>query len=37
MGSISIPTKQEDFWISDLEFDAGVDATNVLGKWFADF
>lgn len=36
MGSISIPTKQEDFWISDIDFDAGVDATNTLGKIYAD-
>jgi hypothetical protein len=36
MGSISIPTKQEDFWISDIDFDAGVDATDTLGKLYAD-
>jgi hypothetical protein len=36
MGSITIPTKQEDFWISDINFDAGVDATDVLGKLYAD-
>lgn len=36
MGSLSIPTKQEDFWISDINFDAGVDASDVLGKIYAD-
>ena len=36
MGSISIPTKQEDFWISDIDFDAGVDASNTLGRIYAD-
>jgi hypothetical protein len=33
---ISVPTKQEDFWIVDFNFDAGCDATNALGKLFAD-
>ncbi len=36
MGSVSIPTKQEDFWMSDIDFDAGVDATGTLGKIYAD-
>ena len=36
MGSISIPTKQEDFWVSDIDFDAGVDASGTLGKIYAD-
>jgi|SRR6185437_8065669 len=36
MGSITIPTKQEDFWISDINFDAGVDASDTLGKIYAD-
>jgi hypothetical protein len=36
MGAISIPTKQEDFWISDISWDAGVDASNTLGKLFSD-
>jgi hypothetical protein len=35
-GSISIPTKQEDFWISDFDFDASVDASGVLGIIQAD-
>jgi hypothetical protein len=35
-GSISIPTKQEDFWISDFDFDASVDAAGVLGIIQAD-
>ena len=33
---ISIPTKQEDFWIVDFNFDASCDATNTLGKLYAD-
>jgi hypothetical protein len=33
---ISVPTKQEDFWIVDFNFDASVDATNTLGKIYAD-
>jgi hypothetical protein len=36
MGTFSIPTKQEDFWISDLEFDASCDAAGVLGYMYAD-
>jgi endoglucanase Acf2 len=36
MGQMTIPTKQEDFWMSDLTFDAGVDATDTLGKIYAD-
>ena len=36
MGSVSIPTKQEDFWMSDIDFDAGVDASGTLGKIYAD-
>jgi hypothetical protein len=36
MGSISVPTKQEDFWVSDIDFDAGVDTTGTLGKIYAD-
>lgn len=37
MGQISIPTKQEDFWVSDITYDAGVDASDVLGQIYADF
>jgi hypothetical protein len=36
MGSVSIPTKQEDFWMLDIDFDAGVDASGTLGKIYAD-
>lgn len=36
LGSISIPTKQEDFWIADFDGDAGVDASNTLGKIYSD-
>lgn len=36
MGSLSIPTKQEDFWISDFDFDASADVNNVLGLIYAD-
>ena len=36
MGQISLPTKQEDFWMCDVTFDAGVDASNTLGQIYAD-
>lgn len=36
MGQISIPTKQEDFWIVDADFEASCDATDTLGSIFAD-
>lgn len=36
LGSLSIPTKQEDFWISDFDGDAGVDSSGTLGKIYAD-
>jgi hypothetical protein len=36
LGQITVPTKQEDFWMSDLTFDAGVDATDTLGQIYAD-
>lgn len=36
MGQMTLPTKQEDFWVSDITFDAGVDATDVLGKLYSD-
>lgn len=36
MGQMSLPTKQEDFWMSDVTFDAGVDASNTLGQIYAD-
>lgn len=36
MGSLSIPTKQEDYWISDISWDAGVDSGGHLGKLYSD-
>jgi hypothetical protein len=36
LGSLSIPTKQEDFWISDFDLDASCDASGVLGYIYAD-
>jgi hypothetical protein len=36
LGQLTIPTKQDDFWIMDISFDAGVDATDTLGKLYAD-
>jgi hypothetical protein len=35
-GSISIPTKQEDFWIADFDFDASADVNGVIGIIQAD-
>lgn len=37
LGQLNIPTKQEDFWMSDLTFDASVDASDTLGQIYADF
>jgi hypothetical protein len=36
LGQLTIPTKQEDFWMSDITFDASVDASNTLGQIYAD-
>ncbi len=36
MGQLSIPSKQEDFWISDFDMEANVDASNTLGYIYAD-
>jgi hypothetical protein len=36
MGQISIPSKQEDFWISDFDMDCNVDASGNLGSIYAD-
>lgn len=36
LGTLTIPTKQEDFWKADIAFDAGVDATDTLGQIYAD-
>jgi hypothetical protein len=35
-GSFSIPTKQEDYWISDFDYEAFADQTNTLGSLAAD-
>lgn len=34
VGTFSKPTKQEDFWISDLDFSANVDASGTLGTFY---
>ncbi|MGA3211996.1 MAG: hypothetical protein ABSD20_11880, partial [Terriglobales bacterium] len=36
MGQLGIPTKQDDWWVLDVDFDAMVDASNTLGKIYAD-
>jgi hypothetical protein len=36
MGMVGIPTKQEDFWICDIDLDASTDATDTLGAIYAD-
>lgn len=36
MGQLSIPTKQEDFWITDITYDASCDASDQLGAIYAD-
>ena len=36
VGGFSVPTKLEDFWISDINFDAQCDNTNTLGQMYAD-
>lgn len=36
LGSISVPTKLEDFWISDFDGSANADASNTLGKMMMD-
>ena len=36
LGSFSIPTKQEDHWMSDFDFEASADLSNVLGYIEAD-
>lgn len=36
MGTISIPTKQEDFWVSDFDFEASADAAGVVAIFQAD-
>ncbi len=36
VGNFSIPTKQEDFWEVDIDFDACTDASDTLGQIYAD-
>jgi len=36
LGSISFPSKLEDFWVADFEGNANADASNTLGKLYAD-
>lgn len=36
LGSFSIPTKQEDFWLSDFDFMASKDDAGVVGIFSAD-
>lgn len=36
IGTVGIPTKQEDFWIQDIDLDASTDATDTLGAIYAD-
>jgi hypothetical protein len=36
MGSLSIPTKQEDFWVSDFDLEASCDVSGNLLDIFAD-
>lgn len=36
-GSWTFPSKLEDFWVSDVSFDASTDASDSLGKIFADY
>lgn len=36
LGSISIPTKLEDFWIADFDGSGNADASNTVGKLMAD-
>ena len=35
-GQWTYPSKLEDFWVSDVTFDANLDNSNTLGKIFAD-
>jgi hypothetical protein len=36
LGGVSIPTKQEDFWVADFDFSCGRDASNQLGSIMSD-
>jgi hypothetical protein len=37
LGTVSIPTKQEDFWIADFDMEAFADASNNVMSIFSDF
>ncbi len=36
MGSVSIPTKQEDFWIADFDLEATADVSGNIGAIYSD-
>lgn len=36
MGGLSIPTKQDDFWEADIDFEACTDSSDTLGAIYAD-
>jgi hypothetical protein len=36
MGSVSIPTKQEDFWIADFDLEATADVSGTIGAIYSD-
>lgn len=36
MGSVSIPTKQEDFWIADFDLEATADISGNIGAIYSD-
>jgi hypothetical protein len=36
LGGWSIPTKLEDYWMADVSFECNVDASNTLGRIYAD-
>jgi hypothetical protein len=36
LGSVSIPTKQEDFWVADFDMEAFADTSGVLGYIYSD-
>ena len=36
LGGVSIPTKQEDFWVADFDFSCSRDGSGNLGAIYAD-
>jgi len=36
LGTFTFPSKQEDYWMSDIDFEACTDDSDTLGKIFAD-